>query len=87
MAAPSKQWEMPNFTPYWNIRIVAHGYLQWVHEGRPPLIPPDFMERVLNADMEAKAHFQYIDDMIEFEGNNASKADMADFLQSIGYEQ
>lgn len=86
MSAPSQAWEMPTFRPYWSIRVMAHGYMQWVHEGRPPTVPIDFMERIIYADTEALKHFRYIDDEIEFEGKNPSGTETEAILKDLGYE-
>ena len=86
MTTPGKVWEMPTYKPSWNMRIVAHGYAQWVHDGRPPTIEPDFMDKIMVADMEAISHFRYIDDQIEFEKDNPGKAEMDSILRELGYE-
>lgn len=87
MSSHSQSGEWPTFIPYWDMRVAAHGYIQWVHEDRPPSIPPDFMERILNADTEAIAHFRYIDERIKFEEKNPSESDMVDFMKVLTNER
>ena len=67
------------------MRIVSHAYVQWIKQGRPT-VGPEFMEEIMCADMEAMAHFHFIDDQIEFEKTNPTGHEAANILKELGYE-
>jgi hypothetical protein len=61
-----------DFTPIYDIDLVARAYSYWEAGGFKP-IPPDFFEQVYHANRIQEAHLYWFDDVIQYVKTDAKR--------------